>query len=472
MREEVSLEREIHIETEKLISTKIYISSASGLMMINFLNCIFGTRVFDFYENEVGLNTGMIAFVFIIYALWSIVNNPLIGYFVDKPRKFWSKYGKRFLWILIGGLFWSLSFAFLFVVPDLDPNKNELFLTFWLLFILCIYSFLFSLYDVNYNSLIPDKFRTDKQRLSQSSFSIAFGVIGTVLGAGIPPLIIIYGDKGSFLLMAIIISTIGVALVLFQIPGIREDHTMIERALHIDAQNESDSFIKMMKRAFKHRNLVAYLCLFTLILSAVSLMIASIPYIVRFLLNEEAIVESYLLLGFIITGLISVPIWAKITKKLGDFKKTFIIATLLTVFLTIPFYFVNSLVFAIVSIALIGIGMIGISVMIIPIFGDLLDEATVRNGIRQEGFYVGFRTIFARISIIIQAVTFALIHLLMGFEPGSDTQSSRAIIGLRIQVTIIPIILLLIGVAIFWKFYDLTPEKKEGIKKKLKELDL
>ena len=342
MREEVSLEREIHNESEELIPTKIYISSACGMMMINFLTCIFGTRVFDFYENEVGLNTGMIAFVFIIYALWSIVNNPLIGYFVDKPRKFWSKYGKRFLWILIGGLFWSLSFAFLFVVPDLDPNKNELFLTFWLLFILCIYSFLFSLYDVNYNSLIPDKFRTDKQRLSQSSFSIAFGVIGTVLGAGIPPLIIIYGDKGSFLLMAIIISTIGVALVLFQIPSIREDHTMIERALHIDAQNESDSFIKMMKRAFKHRNLVAYLCLFTLILSAVSLMIASIPYIVRFLLNEEAIVESYLLLGFIITGLISVPIWAKITKKLGDFKKTFIIATLLTVFLTIPFYFVNS----------------------------------------------------------------------------------------------------------------------------------
>lgn len=60
----------------------------------------------------------------------------------------------------------------------------------------------------------------------------------------------------------------------------------------------------------------------------------------------------------------------------------------------------------------------------------------------------------------------------MGFEPGLATQSPRAIIGPQIQVTIIPIILLIIGVAIFWKFYDLTPEKKEVIKKKLKELDL
>ena len=472
MREEVSLEREIQDGSEKLISTKIYFSSAFGVMLFNFLVFVFGTRVFDFYENEVGLNVGIIAFVFIIYAIWSIVNNPLIGYFVDKPRKFWSKYGKRFLWIIIGGLCWSLSFIFLFLIPDLDPIKDELFLTIWLLFILCIYSFLFSLYDVNYGSLIPDKFRTDEQRLRQSSFSIALGVIGTVLGAVIPPLIIVYGDKRSFVLMAIIISLIGVSLVLIQIPGIREDKTMIERALHINTQNESVSFIKMMKEALKHRNFVAYLCIFTSIISSVLLMTASMPYLVRFILNEDAIVESYLLLGFIVTGLISVPIWAKIAQKLGDFKKTIIIATLLTVFLTIPFYFVNNLLFAIVSIALIGVGLVGISVMLLPIFGDILDEATVRNGTKQEGFYVGFRTIFARISIIVQAVTFALIHLLMGFEPGSTTQSPRAILGLRIQVSIIPIILLLIGLAIFWRFYDLTPEKKEGIKKQLKELDL
>jgi len=89
-----------------------------------------------------------------------------------------------------------------------------------------------------------------------------------VFGAVIPPLIIIYGDKRSFLLMAMIICIIVVALVLFQIPNIREDQTMIERALHIDAQNESDTFIKMMKTAFKHRNLIAYLGLFTMIITS------------------------------------------------------------------------------------------------------------------------------------------------------------------------------------------------------------
>ena len=105
-------------------------------------------------------------------------------------------------------------------------------------------------------------------------------------------------------------------------------------------------------------------------------------------------------------------------------------------------------------------------------FGDVIDEATIRNGTRQESFYVGFRGLFARIAIIIQAVSFGLIHIFMGFEPGSSTQSPRAIVGLRIQLVIIPMLIMTIGIILFWKFYDLTPEKKEQIKQQLKQLNL
>ena len=103
---------------------------------------------------------------------------------------------------------------------------------------------------------------------------------------------------------------------------------------------------------------------------------------------------------------------------------------------------------------------------------DVVDEAAVRNGVRQEGFYMGVRTFFGRIALIIQAVTFALVHILTGFEPGAKTQSATALIGLRLQVAVIPIILMLIGVFLFWRLYDLSPEKKEQIRARLKELDL
>jgi Na+/melibiose symporter-like transporter len=36
----------------------------------------------------------------------------------------------------------------------------------------------------------------------------------------------------------------------------------------------------------------------------------------------------------------------------------------------------------------------------------------------------------------------------------------------------IPAIIMVIGVLIFWKLYDLTPEKKAIIRKKLEELNI
>jgi Na+/melibiose symporter-like transporter len=122
--------------------------------------------------------------------------------------------------------------------------------------------------------------------------------------------------------------------------------------------------------------------------------------------------------------------------------------------------------------AILGVGIIGISVMVFPMFGDVIDEATTRNGIRQESFYTGFRSLFARFAIIIQATTFGLIHIFMGFEPGSSTQSPRAILGLRIQLALVPMLIMTIGLILFWKLYDLTPERKKLIQAKLKELKL
>ncbi len=457
---------------EKDIPLKIFVSVGFGQMMIEFLIAVFGTRIFDYYENEIGLATGTIAIAFIIYAVYNMFNDPLVGYLADKPRNYWKKYGKRYLWIIVGGILWALSFMLLFAVPDVDPNSDALFLFFWLLITICLYDTFNSMYDVNYNSLIPDKFRTDKHRMKLSSFAVAFGIIGVVLGAILPPMLITYGDKASFFRMGVIVSILGIVILLLLIPGIKEDQEMIDRALRVDAQKEQLGFFKMMKVALNQRNFVAYLCIYTFYQAVVVLMIGSIPYVVRFILKEEAIVEAYIFLGYIVTGLISIPFWAKLAQRKGDFKKSFIIGGLLMVIFMIPLIFVETILTVIIAVAIFGIGGIGFWVMMLPVLSDVIDEASVENGVRQEGFYMGVRTLVSRIALIIQAVTFALVHILTGFEPGSATQSATAVFGLRLQVAVIPMILMLIGTLLFWKLYDLTPEKKEQIKAQLRELDL
>ena len=61
-----------------------------------------------------------------------------------------------------------------------------------------------------------------------ASFQVGLGIFGTVLAVVVSPMFIVYGDRYSFLNMAIVIGIIGIALVLLQIYGIREDKSMIE----------------------------------------------------------------------------------------------------------------------------------------------------------------------------------------------------------------------------------------------------
>ena len=47
-----------NLKSEDDFSTKIYLSVAMGSVLYSFLTMVVGTRLFDFYENEVGKEFG------------------------------------------------------------------------------------------------------------------------------------------------------------------------------------------------------------------------------------------------------------------------------------------------------------------------------------------------------------------------------------------------------------------------------
>lgn len=464
---------EIRSNGEKIknIPLYVFITMAFGDLMIEFFLAAFGTRIFDFYENEVHLSSLLIGLAFVIYAIWNMFNDPLIGFISDKPRASWKKYGKRFPWILFGGISWALSFMLLFSTPDLNPAVNWLTLFLWLLVSICIYDTLFSLFDTNYYGLIPEKYRTDGNRIKFSSFQVGLGILGSVLGVVLPPLVIRYGDKNSFFLMSIIISIIGVILVLIQIPGIREDKKALTRQYESEKDKERKGFFEMMRLMVKQRNFIAYLIFYTLYQATILLLLGSIAYLNRYIIQGDEFNESVIMLGYIFTGLLSIPLWSKVAKKHGN-KRVFVIGGVIISLLTLPFLFVSTLIGAIITASILGIGLIGFWLMQTPILADVIDEAIVEQETKFEGFYMGVRTFFGRISIIIQALTFALIHFFTGFDPQAASLTDLAIMGLRIQMALIPMILMLIGVLAFWKIYDLSDERKKLIQTKLRTLKL
>jgi Na+/melibiose symporter-like transporter len=111
--------------------------------------------------------------------------------------------------------------------------------------------------------------------------------------------------------------------------------------------------------------------------------------------------------------------------------------------------------------------------MIFPVSADVIDNSVVATGKREEGVYTGFQQFFGRIGIIVQALTFALVHELTGFDESLGTaQPESAILGIHLHQALIPAIFVIIGALIFWKWYKLTPDIVAENQRKIKEMGI
>ncbi|MFX0070897.1 MAG: MFS transporter [Candidatus Hermodarchaeota archaeon] len=449
------------------------ISFAFGTFMNEFLWMAFSAFTFFFYETEVGLNVLYVGIAFVIYAIWNAVNDPLIGYLTNRPFKFTKKWGRRFPWIVIGGILWIISYVLLYTPPDIDPNQGAWILFGWLLFSLCLFDTFCSLHWVNYASLYPDKFRSSEERRTSNGINILIGVIGTVSGAVVPPLFIIFGVKQSYIIQAGVVFLIALIALSLSLSGSRDEQIYVDRYLQsYNEKKEKTPFFKTLKTSLKQKNFVAYIIIILSYQIMIRSMTASIPYVARYILVMEASVITIIMGSFLISVLISTPFWVKLAHKINDNRKVLLITGVLLTIFTIPLMFVNTIEGFIIAMIIWGLVLGGFWAMQLVCLADVIDEAVVNTCERQEGVYNGINTFFMRLAIVGQAVSFAIVHSLTGFVEGSETQSAQAIIGIQIHFAVIPLISLFLGVLIFWKYYDLRPDKVSENQLKIKQMGL
>lgn len=96
---------EIEIKHSKLGMVSYGFNSFSR----ELLRMTFTAWCFYFYESEIGLNVWLVGLAFVIFAIYNMFNDPLVGYLTNRPFKFTRKWGRRFPWILLGGLPWGVE---------------------------------------------------------------------------------------------------------------------------------------------------------------------------------------------------------------------------------------------------------------------------------------------------------------------------------------------------------------------------
>ncbi len=471
----ISNEEQVKSTKDKKNSSLIMASFGCGVFLSEFFNAAAGAFGFFYYETEVGLNVWLVSLAFSLYAIWNAINDPLIGYLVDRPQKFWLKWGRRFPWIFGSAVPWFICLVLMYSAPDVDPTQNTLLLFFWLLISMCLYDTFYSIYSVSYYSLVPEKFRLDTERRRVQGFSGTMGFIAMMLGFIVPSLLVSYGNRSSYSFMAWVIFFSGIVVLVALIPGVREDKSRIVNYLEREHQVENDSFVHLMVSALKQKNFLIFIFVYFMNQVLMGCLGSSIHYVVRYVLQESSDAALIVYLGYFIGTLSGVPIWVKIGQKLNNNKKLLIILGFLLVVAQIPLMFIGEL------------GLIGTAIMVIPygfsfagfwttltipISADVIDDVIINLKRRKESTFNGIRAFFARLAIVAQSLIFAIVHQMTGFIEGAETQSPLAQFGILSHLALIPLILIFIATIVFWKFYDITSERKKIMLQKMKELGL
>ncbi|MFX1523919.1 MAG: MFS transporter, partial [Promethearchaeota archaeon] len=142
----------------------------------------FTIYVFTFYFAIVGLSAFEMWIGFVLWGIWNMFNDPLLGALSEKT-KYKGKFGKRKFYLIISFIPLSLMMVFLYTTP---PSFEFMY------FIIIIFTFelFYTMFSVNTNAVFPEMFPTEKQRGEVNVFIKAFTMIAVILASLIPTFVI------------------------------------------------------------------------------------------------------------------------------------------------------------------------------------------------------------------------------------------------------------------------------------------
>ena len=413
---------------------------------------------------ELGLATALVGLSFVIFAVWNMINDPLVGFLTDKPMKWSKKYGLRAPWIIFGGALQIVAFLFLFLIPfdvsDAKTNPWPLFI--YMVIVTCIWDTFFSIFTSNYIGGYANVFRTPENRRKGSLVLLLIGMMGNIFASGILiPYLIITGDPSSYIRgAAVACLVLFVALFAF-IPGIYENDEIKERYLKIHEMREKTklAYTKLLKIAFKNKDFVIYLAMFTLSYTAGLMWRLSTLYVVKEVIHEDVSIMGFATLLFLITFIPSLFVFTYIAKKTEHIYVTMLSIIFMIGMSAVVMIMTNAIGFYIANI-LLGVASAAWGGILFSITSDVMDSVCIDAEQHVESTMIGLRTFFLRMGYLIGGGIIAIIHIMTGYVPGATSQTPSAVYGIRMHAALIPAIFNLVALILLLKFYTLKGDRK------------
>ena len=439
----------------------------------------FTIYVFTFYFAVVGLSMFEMWIGFILWGVWNMVNDPLLGALSERTKQK-GKLGKRKLYLLISFIPLSLMMILLFTTP-----ANLEFLYF--IFIIFTFEFFYTMFSVNTNAVFPEMFPTEKERGGVNMFIKAFTMIAVILASLIPTIVIsslvptkapldpgyaaevasiklMYAISGLILFLIVLIMSI--LFIFFSVEEKEEKQAAFEKR---------PGFFESLKITFSNKTFLKFTLGNMLVWYCFNLLLTVFPLFAVFILGIGAgtLMIGVTLMIALLSAAIFQPLQSKIRGKIGT-RKGLMLGLGIWIVTLFPLIFLSnnalSRTLAMVIFFTIGFGLSAALFHIDLIHGDVIDQDSLKFGVKRAASYYGVNAFIHRFSTILVITTIYIIFSGTGWSSYEPIIADPALrdLGLKALLFIFPAIAL-VGAIIFFKYYDLHGEKLENMRKELEQ---
>lgn len=428
--------------------------------------------IFTFYFCVIGLDITVMTLIYILWGIWNAVNDPVLGALSDRTKQK-GKWGKRkfYLTLSIGPL--CLMMIFLFTVP----TGMEVF---YFLFIIFLFEFVYTIFDVNVNALFPEMFTTEKKRGAVNLFVKGLTVFALIIASLLPTILVpklvpetpaeIEGIKLNYITAGVVLAILTAVLSIpFFLRGIKEKEEVQEQF------EKRPSFLKSLKITFTNKEFIKFVIANTCVWYVFNILptILTLYFVHVFGLSGNSIIIGIsLMLSFVIAALI-MPLHRKLGAKIG-MRNAFMVTLALWICALFPFVLVSGeefLILGVIITALNGIPLSGALFYVDILHADVIEEDALKFGVKRSASYYGVNAFIHRLGIIITMLTIWVVFTGTGWDKTYTpvtTDPALTIIGLKVLIFVFPAIALTIGI-VTMKFYTLHGEKLERIREELKK---
>ncbi|XP_066528723.1 sodium-dependent lysophosphatidylcholine symporter 1-like isoform X2 [Hoplias malabaricus] len=452
-----------------------------------------------FFLDVVQMKPFYVSVILFLGRAWDAITDPIVGYAVSKSGR--TRIGKLIPWIVYSTPMGVVSYIMVWYTPQDSMSAASSFS--WYFIWSCLFDTFMSCYHVPYSSLNMFLGGSDKDRDSATGYRMGMEMFAILLGAAIQGQVVgvyhakrmhacshlndsatlgnyslevelnfttslsdtLQNTRRAYLISALVVGALYFLSCLVLLFGVKEQLAPLSNLDRLQM-----GYFTGMKMIINH---TPYVCLvFGFFFSTVAFLMAQGNFAL-FCTHVAGMGAHFqhLVLILLVAATLSVPFWQAVLVRLG--KKTTIFIGLS---LCVPALIILSTVkdnFPVIAFSGILIGTSVASLCLLPwsMLPDVVDDFKVKNPSCSDlepmfySCYVFFNKFGGGLS---NGISTLALHF-AGYQPGACRHNSSVIITLQVLFAPVPIILLLIGLVLFY-FYPINEQRRQHIQTQLQKL--